>query len=61
MTAKHFDTFIECANASARKLLLMRATVTPIFDKPSQMQTYSGQLSMNKATMSPRLRPCCLK
>lgn len=59
--AEQFDTFMECANASARKLLLIKATTTPILDKPSQMHTYSGQLSMNKATISPRLRPCSMK
>lgn len=61
MTAEQFDTFIECANASERKLLLIKATITPILDKPSQMHTYSGQLSMYKATISPRLSPCSLK
>jgi len=61
MTAEQFDTFIECANVSARKLLLIKATITPILDKPSQMHTYSGQLSMYKATTSPRLNPCSLK
>lgn len=61
MTAEQLDTFMECSNVSACRLLLIRAEITPIFDKPSQMHTYSGQLSMNKATTSPRLRPCCLK
>jgi hypothetical protein len=61
MTAEQFDTFMECANASARRLLLIKATITPILDKPSQMHTYSGQLSMYKATISPRLSPCSLK
>lgn len=57
MMAEQFDIFMECANASARKLLLIKATTTPILDKPSQMHTYSGQLSINKATILPRLRP----
>lgn len=61
MIAEQFDTFIECANVSACRLLLIRAIITPILDKPSQMHTYSGQLSMYKATISPRLRPCPLK
>lgn len=61
MIAEKFDIFMECAKVSARKLLLIRADITPILDRPSQMHTYSGQLSMNKATMSPRLRPCSLK
>lgn len=61
MTAEQFDTFMECANVSARRLLLIKATTTPILDKPSQIHTYSGQLSINKATTSPRLNPCSLK
>lgn len=61
MTAEQFDAFIECANVSERKLLLIKATITPILDKPSQMHTYSGQLSMYKATISPRTRPRSLK
>lgn len=54
MTAEQCDTFIECPNVSARKLVLIRAVITPILDKPSQIHTYSGQLSINKATTSPR-------
>lgn len=54
MIAEQFDTFIECPNVSARKLLLIKAVITPILDKPSQIHTYSGQLSMNRATTSPR-------
>lgn len=57
MIAEQFDIFMECANVSARRLLLIRAVITPILDKPSQIHTYSGQLSINKATISPRLRP----
>lgn len=59
--AEQLDTFMECSSVSACKLLLIRADITPIFDKPNQRHTYSGLLSMNKAITSPRLKPCCLK
>ena len=43
------------------RLQFTRAVTIPTFARPSQMATYSGRLSIIRATVSPRLIPLPLK
>ena len=54
-------TDMQCHNESCRKLVLIRAVITPSLDSPSHIQTNSGQDSRNRAIVSPFLKPCDLK
>ena len=54
-------TDMQCHNELSRKLVLIRAVITPSLESPSHIQTNSGQDSRYRATVSPFLKPCDLK
>jgi hypothetical protein len=57
MTIEALATFIEWRSGSFLRFVLTKAEITPSLDKPSQIPTNSGLLSMNKATQSPFFSP----
>lgn len=61
MSALQLAISMECFNGSLVRLVFIKAVITPILERPSHIQTYSGRDSSNKAIASPRLKPSSLK
>ena len=57
MTRDVLAALIECINEYFFRFVFIKAEMTPILDKPSQIPTYSGLFSINSPTQSPFFSP----
>ncbi len=61
ITALHSAICIQCSKGLSRRLLFIKAVTRPALARPSQIATYSGLLSNNRATVSPGWKPASSK